>query len=206
MSSLSRLFPILTHANAANAITATNALLGVLGIGFAARGSPALSLLCGALAMPCDVLDGVVARKTGTTSAFGAQLDSLADAVSFALLPASVAMAFRAPWYTLGAALLFAMAGLLRLARFGVVGLSDTNGKPAFEGVPTLFAASVLQVVAAIAGWLPEPSRAPLFTAFYLFFAPAMVSSLPFPKRGLHTRAMWILVPLSLAVTWIRLR
>ena len=43
------------------------------------------------IAMVCDALDGRVARMTGQTSNFGAQLDSLADMVTFGLVPAFIA-------------------------------------------------------------------------------------------------------------------
>ena len=43
------------------------------------------------VAMVCDALDGRVARMTGQTSSFGAQLDSLADMVTFGLVPAFIA-------------------------------------------------------------------------------------------------------------------
>ena len=43
------------------------------------------------VAMVCDALDGRVARMTGQTSNFGAQLDSLADMVTFGLVPAFIA-------------------------------------------------------------------------------------------------------------------
>jgi CDP-diacylglycerol--serine O-phosphatidyltransferase len=206
VSTLRRLFPILGHANLANALTATNAACGLLGIFFAARAMPAHALLFGALAFPFDIFDGVVARRLGTSSEFGAQLDSLADAVSFVLMPAAMALAFGGPTYALLAALLYALAGLFRLARFGVVGTSTTGGREVFEGIPTLFAAAVLQPVAALALWLPEDARAPVLTAFYLLAAPAMVSSIPFPKRGLHTRAMWVMVPVALLAVWLRPR
>lgn len=206
MSTLRRLFPIVGHASVANALTAANAVCGLLGIFFAARGLPAYALLFGALAFPFDIFDGVVARKMGTSSEFGAHLDSLADAVSFVLMPAAMPLAFGAPSYVQLAALLYALTGLLRLARFGVVGTSTTAGREMFEGVPTLFAAAVLQPVSAVALWLPEDTRAPVLAAFYLLAAPAMVSSLPFPKRGLHTRAMWAMVPLALLAVWLRPR
>lgn len=201
-----RFFPILEHASIANALTAANAVCGLLGIFFATRALPAPALFFGALAFPFDIFDGVVARKMGTSSAFGAQLDSLADAVSFVLMPAAMALAFGGSPSVLFAALLYALAGLLRLARFGVVGTSNTTGREVFEGIPTLFAAAVLQPVSALALWLPEDTRAPVLTAFYLLAAPAMVSSIPFPKRGLHTRAMWVMVPLALLAVWLRPR
>lgn len=202
---LHRIFPILTHVNWANTITAANALLGVVGIYLAARGRPALALLCAALAMPCDVLDGVIARKTGTTSAFGAQLDTLADALSFVVLPAAMVMAFPLPSHVLVAALFYALTGLLRLARFGVVGLTHSGGVECFEGVPSIFAACALQIIVAITLWLSPQVQAFSMSAFYVLFGLAMVSGLPFPKRGLHTRLMWVSVPIALAATWIKL-
>jgi len=202
---LHRIFPILTHANLANAITAANALLGVMGIYFAARGLPAPALFCAALAMPCDVLDGVIARKTGTTSAFGAQLDTLADALSFVVLPAAIAMAFHLPVYVLLAALFYSLAGLLRLARFGVVGLTPSGGVECFEGVPSIFAACALQILVAMTLWISPRVQALSMSAFYVIFGLAMVSGLPFPKRGLHTRLMWVSVPIAFVATWIKL-
>lgn len=74
-------------------------------------------------AVVLDMLDGRIARLTGTQSEFGAQYDSLADAVSFGVAPALLAfgwalhLAPRAGW---GAAFLFLACGVLRLARFNV--------------------------------------------------------------------------------------
>jgi CDP-diacylglycerol--serine O-phosphatidyltransferase len=70
-----------------------------------------------------DLLDGRIARLTGTTSQFGAELDSLADAISFGVAPALMAYRWaldeipRLGWL---AAFFFAMCGVLRLARFNV--------------------------------------------------------------------------------------
>jgi CDP-diacylglycerol--serine O-phosphatidyltransferase len=70
-----------------------------------------------------DMLDGRIARLTNTQSEFGAQLDSLADAVSFGVAPALLAYCWvlqtvpRAGW---PAAFLFCACGVLRLARFNV--------------------------------------------------------------------------------------
>lgn len=70
-----------------------------------------------------DMLDGRIARLTNTQSEFGAQYDSLADAVSFGVAPALIAYAWalalvpRAGW---PAAFLFTACGILRLARFNV--------------------------------------------------------------------------------------
>lgn len=70
-----------------------------------------------------DALDGRIARLTGTTSEFGAELDSLSDVISFGVAPAVLTFAWglsaapRAGWL---AAFLFVVCGALRLARFNV--------------------------------------------------------------------------------------
>ncbi|HSD25670.1 MAG TPA: CDP-diacylglycerol--serine O-phosphatidyltransferase [Vicinamibacteria bacterium] len=75
------------------------------------------------VAVVLDVLDGRIARLTNTQSEFGAQLDSLADAVSFGVAPALLAYCWalqtvpRAGW---PAAFLFCACGVLRFARFNV--------------------------------------------------------------------------------------
>ena len=202
---VSRLFPVAAHANLANAITATNALLGVSGILLAARGAVFPAIACGALALPCDVLDGVVARRTGTSSAFGAQLDTLADAISFCLLPAATALALGVPAWVLAPAVFYALTGVLRLARFGEVGLSSEGGVACFEGLPTAIASGLFQAAAAAGLWLPPTPRAALLAATYTALGLAMISAAAVPKHGLLARSLYVVVPLAVAAVGFRL-
>lgn len=82
-----------------------------------------------------DGIDGRIARMLKATSKFGAQMDSLADIVNFGVAPALVLYAFlldRAGSPGWIAALLFAIACGLRLARFNV--LEEDHNRPAWEG------------------------------------------------------------------------
>ena len=75
------------------------------------------------VAMVLDMLDGRIARMTGTASEFGVQLDSLADVISFGMAPAVLAYAWGlAPLGRLGwaAGFLFVTGAALRLARFNI--------------------------------------------------------------------------------------
>lgn len=87
-----------------------------------------------------DFLDGRVARWRHASSPLGAQLDSLADLVSFGVAPAVLAFALgmRGGWD--GVALAFFVAcGLSRLARYNVTAeeMADESGAvPYFEGTP----------------------------------------------------------------------
>jgi CDP-diacylglycerol---serine O-phosphatidyltransferase len=74
-------------------------------------------------AIVLDMLDGRIARMTGTTSEFGGELDSLADAVSFGVAPSLLAYRWAfAPVPRVGwlVAFLFTVCGVMRLARFNV--------------------------------------------------------------------------------------
>ncbi|HUG52579.1 MAG TPA: CDP-diacylglycerol--serine O-phosphatidyltransferase [Vicinamibacteria bacterium] len=102
-----------------------------------------------------DVLDGRLARMTGTTSEFGAELDSLADVVSFGVAPALLVYAWgfatmpRVGWLV---AFLFVVCGALRLARFNVQ-KSSVDGRY-FVGLPIPAAAAP---VAALVNVSPLP-------------------------------------------------
>ena len=103
--------------------TTGNLFLGFLSIvrTLDGRFGEAAPLIGGAVIL--DMLDGRIARLTHTQSEFGAQYDSLADAVSFGVAPALLAYSWalelvpRAGW---PAAFLFLACGVLRLARFNV--------------------------------------------------------------------------------------
>jgi CDP-diacylglycerol---serine O-phosphatidyltransferase len=102
-----------------------------------------------------DFLDGRVARARGKSSALGADLDSLADVVSFGVAPAAIGFAagLRGGWDVLPLLFLVACA-IGRLARYNVTSsaLADESGKVRyFEGVPVTGSLIVVAVLAASA-------------------------------------------------------
>lgn len=167
-----------------------------------------LGILCGALAIVwapehpyracnaiiaaslCDMLDGRVARWFKGTSAFGAQLDSLADVVSFGVAPALLVYAalLRGPDSLDPAFLLpcaYIAAGAVRLARFNVQ-LDERGPVDHFVGVPIPVGALLLNcwlmlqlelgldlprwatalLVLAAAGLMVSPWRFPAYKRF----------------------------------------
>lgn len=202
MSALARWFPVAGSLNLPCAFTLLNAALGAVGIALAAQRCPRAAVTCVALAIPCDIVDGWLARRRQQSSAFGAQLDSLADVVSFVLLPGVVALSLDASPPMALAAAAWVVAGVLRLARFAVVGTVGSGAAERFEGVPTVFAAAAFTPAAAAALWLSSPRRGVVLVVYLCLAAPAMVSALPFPKRGPLYRAMWAVVPLAVLLAW----
>ncbi|MEO0690104.1 MAG: CDP-diacylglycerol--serine O-phosphatidyltransferase [Pseudomonadota bacterium] len=114
-----------------NAITAAALCSGLTGVRFAIDGQWAYAILAVILAAVLDGIDGRIARLLNAQSRFGAELDSLADSISFGVAPALILFLWslqdlaRFGWF---AALLFAICCALRLARFNAQ--IDTDEQP----------------------------------------------------------------------------
>ena len=92
------------------------------------------------VALACDVLDGSIARWRRRSSAMGADLDSLADVVSFGVAPAVLGycLGFTGGWDGL-VLVYFVGCGISRLARYNVTAESMTTDKGKvshYEGTP----------------------------------------------------------------------
>lgn len=115
------------------------------------------------IAVVFDMLDGRIARLTGTASEFGAQLDSLADIVSFGVAPAIIAYQWGLATLhrSFLAAFFFVMCAAIRLARFNVQ-RKAVDGRY-FVGLPSPAAAGL---IVAIIYFRPEPLNDRLGAAF----------------------------------------
>lgn len=108
------------------------------------------------LAVILDAVDGKLARMTGTASSLGAQLDSLADAVTFGVAPAVLSCTLvrmvgpewgvdMHPRLMIIAPIIYACCAVLRLARFNVdhAEADQLKGHDRFRGLPSPGAAAV---------------------------------------------------------------
>jgi CDP-diacylglycerol--serine O-phosphatidyltransferase len=162
--------------------TIANLFCGWACVVYAMRGEFIVAAPFIGVAIVLDMLDGRIARMTGTTSDFGVQLDSLADLISFGMAPAILAFQWGLePLGRMGWAVgfVFLTAAALRLARFNIQSVSD---KRYFAGLPSPAAAAI-----------------PAATIFYY-------------PQGLHTaqQALFgmamMMVPALLMVSTIRFR
>lgn len=114
------------------------------------------------VAMVLDAVDGRVARMTNQTTPFGAQLDSLADAVTFGVAPALVAKLLinfydgepgqllpPHPKLYYFCAAVYVLCAVMRLARFNVETEPDESAHQEFKGIPTPGAAALVCAMVA---------------------------------------------------------
>ena len=106
-----------------NACTAANLFFGMLSIIATYEGDYFWASAYIFFALVADGLDGRIARALGVSSEFGKEMDSLCDLGSFGIAPAFLAYSFCLHNFgTFGkaAAIIFALCGMWRLARFNV--------------------------------------------------------------------------------------
>ena len=159
--------------------------------------------------MVLDSLDGRIARMTNTQSAFGEQMDSLSDMVSFGAAPALIAYEWglrglgRWGWI---AAFVYCACAALRLARFNVK--TTVVDKRYFQGLPSPAAAALVAGfiwLTTETGIKPEDVQWVMF-AITLYAGLTMVTNVPFYsfkdlslKRSVPFAAL-VLVALGIAV------
>ena len=200
---------LLRHA-LPNAITVMALGFGLTALVFAVDGNVSAAVACVLVSGLLDACDGRVARATGSASRFGAELDSLSDAICFGAVPAFMLYLWglrdfgMAGWLV---CLTVAAACALRLARFNVT--VDRPGKPSwtahyFTGVPAPAGAflALLPIYAESGGILDRSSAGLLAMVSVPVTAVLMVSTWPsFSAKTVSRKALRLLfVPSLLAL------
>ncbi len=169
-----------------NLLTSTNLFCGVMAILFVIQDRIELTLIALGIALVADFLDGFVARLLGVSSPIGKELDSLADMVSFGVVPGlimarMVQEAQGLPFpslegpYFYGIAFLVTVFSALRLAKFNI----DERQSDSFYGVPT-------------------PAMTLLIASFWM-----ITSFSPDSMAADWLGNLWLLLGLSLLCSWL---
>lgn len=170
-----------------NLITILAICAGLTGIRLAFENRYELAVAMVLLAAFLDGIDGRVARLMKATSKFGAQMDSLADIVNFGVAPALVVYVFALDQArSLGwiAALIYAIAAGLRLARFNVMAERENKASwqsEYFVGVPAPAGAMLvlLPVYLGFLGLATDRTFAYISAVYTVCIAFLLISRLP---------------------------
>ena len=172
--------------------TVANIFCGFLSIVASSRGQFERASILILIAIFADVLDGRIARLTGTVTQFGEEFDSLADVTSFGVAPALLAFQWglwEVPRVGMAVAFLFLVAGSIRLARFSA---NDSDSLD-FIGLPIPAGAGSIAMLVLISPTpVTHPAFIPVVVAFVLGLSLLMVSNLPYPSfKGVNLRKKW---------------
>lgn len=171
-----------------NMLTVAALCSGLSAVRFAINGQFGLAATFIVLAAVLDGLDGRVARLLKSESEIGAELDSLADFVSFGVAPGFVMYLWalrdmpRAGWIVV---LIYIVCCLLRLARFNIISRAAEPADPGhFRGVPSP-AGALLAMMPMFFVFMQEttqPLPAPLIGLWMLFVGALMIGRFPTPS------------------------
>jgi CDP-diacylglycerol---serine O-phosphatidyltransferase len=182
-----------------NAVTILALCSGMTALILAADGKHSAAILCILLAALLDACDGYVARITGGSSKFGAELDSLSDVVCFGAVPAFIVFkALLHPYGIIGliVCMLFLAACALRLARFNVATADPAptaRQNNFFSGIPAPAGAYLVlaPLYVILGGLASEALAATLALVMTPVFALLMVSRIPtFSSKSIRFRTM----------------
>ena len=183
----------------ADIITLSCALLGFGSIIMTMNGQHDAALVLILAAVIADAADGAVARCSGC-GVLGANLDSLADVISFGVAPAVAALIFlndfgALAWVSAG---LFLVCGILRLARFNIAGKKD-----GFEGMPITSAGFIMALFLLVRDIVPYAKYA--FFLLLVIVSLLMVSSVSYPKlkNPIILAPMGVLLVLDIVVFYL---
>ena len=177
-----------------NMITSGSVLCGMFSLMLTYQRLFLPSALVLIIAVFFDYMDGKVARSLGGSSAFGEELDSLADSLSFGAAPAFLIYAkyigLEGGTISLFATAFFVLCGVLRLARFNVMHVVGP-----FQGLPIPAAGMGLaSLVIADFPLTPKIAMAVLFALGGLMISTIPYGNLKLLKRGNVNRAKSLLL------------
>ncbi|WP_338102465.1 CDP-diacylglycerol--serine O-phosphatidyltransferase [Methanolapillus millepedarum] len=170
-------------------VSLVNILFGMTGLFLAILGEFSLATVCILLAAVADGMDGYVARKT-SSGPLGEHIDSLADTVSFGVLPAVLIYSISGSAIAAVVAVFYVLCGVLRLARYNAF----PSKTPGYSGIPITGAAVFL---AGLALFLEKiqytaspfdflkilmPYESAILLVFMLLLSFVMVSTIPYVK------------------------
>ena len=165
-------------------------LCAVVGIYFAIEGFFPAAMISMLWAVLFDWFDGIIARKmkgrTKGKGAFGGQLDSLIDIVSFGVLPGVVLLSFGNydAWFLPGAFIIIA-ANAIRLSYFNVYGLIDSKS---YTGLSVDNNGIILPFAFLFESFFSHTAFSIILYTLVLCLAALHLASIPIPKPG----AKWV--------------
>ena len=162
------------------------------------------TFICFMFAGICDLFDGTVARRCKRTKeekAFGIELDSLVDVMSFIALPLVILGTINKSIYWFPIYILYAIFAIARLAHFNITTPNNNKPVPYYEGLPVTYAALIYPLVYLLSYVIKENIFIIIYNIVTILIAILFICRIKVPKP--KTISSIILLITALIVTGI---
>lgn len=150
---MSKKSPIVSPGDPSDLLTMVSVASATAGIALTLMGAPRLAIVPLVLCGVCDAFDGRFAsmfKRDSSSQAYGAEVDSIADIVSFGCLPVAMMLSWHRiapiPWPVILVAILYMLCAVRRLAWFGALDRTGASGG-SFVGVPVTYVSLVMPII-----------------------------------------------------------
>ena len=185
--------PVIGFYDLSVLLTYIGIAFAVIGICMAFRGELAISMVCLIISGFCDMTDGTVARsfknRAEDKKSFGIQIDSLADAVSFVILPVAISLGIgNDDPVSIAIYAFYVLAGLIRLGYFNV--LASRSEIKHYTGLPVTTVSSIFPVIWIAHLFMSSPWDTVIFSAAMVPIALLFISRIRFGKLNKTVQAV----------------
>ncbi|MDR0330516.1 MAG: CDP-alcohol phosphatidyltransferase family protein [Chitinispirillales bacterium] len=196
------------------ALTYLSVIVAILGIHFALMENIRYALICLMISGVCDMFDGRIAslkKRNMREKNYGIQIDSLADIISFGVLPAAIGYGERYElanklislgWFDTAILPIYLMAALIRLAYYNVIEselLGQNQRRTHYQGLPVTSVAIIIPFTYAICH-ICNASMFGIYNILLLFLAAAFVLKIQVPKPRPRTQIILCVIGLPVIV------
>lgn len=197
MKKIRKHFDLLINITIADWISLSALAPVICGYYLILNNKPYPAIIAVSIAFLLDTLDGFVARKLKITSDFGKQLDTLVDTLNYLAFTTLFIMLYLNfnNILIITTALIMISAGILRLARYNIVGLIENNNKQYYIGAPVPFA-QLAVVILFLATNLISEKIIYLTPVIVIFVSFLMISTIKFRKPKSFIFLLTIIMPI----------
>ena len=156
-------------------LTYIGACLSILGITLAINQHLSYAVICLIFSGVCDLFDGVIARRCKRNEeekAFGVQIDSLTDMLSFIALPCVIGTYLMSGigYFAYPICAFYALCGIIRLAWFNIT-TNPNSGRKYYEGLPVTYSALIIPIFYLLNNFISTFYLALVFAIIYIITA-----------------------------------
>ena len=181
--------------------------LSVLGIGIIILDKELkYALICLMFAGICDLFDGTVARRCKRTKeekAFGIELDSLVDVLSFIAFPIIILMKIGKSFSFLPIMIIYAIFGVARLAYFNINTANDSKPVKHYEGLPVTYAALIYPIFFLLSYLIKNNIFVIIYNILALLVAILFILRIKIPKPKLVSSIILFITAIVVTIIYL---